>query len=150
MCGINVHYTAQARDVEFVYEGIMLSCRASERQRRSPLQLALTFQRAMVDHITVTDDKSARELAFERVVDDYNCFGAVAVNKRWQIQGEERAAVRNLCLSVAEPVRDMMRRHYDRFKGSDSGARAQSPCLLPVICLSHITTPCPVLACVST
>ena len=123
MRSFNVHYSAQQKEVHFVYEGLMLSQRASERQRRSPLQLALIFQTTMQDHLEGnTNDKAAQEAAFNLAVDEYNSFGSAATNRRWQIQGEERAAVRNLVLSVSEPVKEMMARHYDKYKGADSGA----------------------------
>ena len=120
---VSVQYRAQQRDVHYVYEGLMLSCRGSERQRRSPLQLALIFQKTMLEKLEAfSSEKNAPELAFNAAVDEYNSFGSVATNRRWQIQGEERAAARNLTLSVSEPVKEMMAKHYDKYKGTESGA----------------------------
>lgn len=104
---------------EHDYEAIMLSMKASEHQRKSPLQLSMVFQTNLPEFfgdlkLLEGDDKGRRqaaEAALDAAIDTYNLHGAVATQPRWQIRGEERQAVRNLALAVDPLVKGMMVRH---------------------------------------
>jgi uncharacterized protein YjaZ len=88
---IPCNFTLQDRIIYHDFEGIMLSMKGSEKQRRSPLQLSLAFQHNVPDicggrgrevDLTEKSARQAADQAMDEAISQYSNYGVVALQPK--------------------------------------------------------------------
>ncbi|CAK9049981.1 unnamed protein product [Durusdinium trenchii] len=103
------------------FEAIQLSTQGSERQRKDATQLY--GPRTTFDERQQTEsgrEQNESELLNE-LVSAYNSYRANAAIKRWQISGDQQAAIWCIIIGLDDTSRCLLRSHLDHNKWEESG-----------------------------
>lgn len=123
-----VNYTCHSSELGHTFDAIKVSFRGAERQRKSHLQLSAMFS-SLIDAKRVQNPElfaglsaeAAKEKALEVCINEYNEFGEVANQPKFQLRDDDLQTIKNLTFYVADPVKELMRKHLDAHKGALSG-----------------------------
>ena len=124
---MHVHCTTKALDArQHTYEAIVFSKQQAERQPPTVLSLALRFHAAMQekareagrnwDALSLGDKEELLDECFE----EYNSYGIVATNEKYQLKYRDTNSCKNLTLYVCPEALKIIQGVLDNYKERDS------------------------------